>query len=105
MSIWLSGVEAEAYLGVSRTTLHRYRRAGKLVGYRIGGNRLVRYRREDLDALVERDDVGGRAADAQEEGPVTSSDQRGCFNLGRNGAARPGTDRSVVEQKKAARPP
>lgn len=48
---WLTQEEAEAYLGVSRTTLWRWQREGRLTVYKLGRQR--RYRREDLAALFE----------------------------------------------------
>ncbi len=42
--------EAQAYLSVSRSTLHRLERAGVLHGVRIG--RCLRFRLADLQALA-----------------------------------------------------
>ena len=46
----LSADEAAAYLGVSLSTIHRLTRAGELAHVRVG--RLIRFRREDLDAFL-----------------------------------------------------
>ncbi len=46
----LTDEEAQAYLKVSRSTLFRWEKEGKLKVYRVG--KLRRYRREDLDALI-----------------------------------------------------
>ncbi len=51
MKKWLSEKEAQEYLGVSRSTLYRWQKEGKLKVYKLGRQR--RYRQEDLDALLE----------------------------------------------------
>lgn len=51
--MWLTEKEAQKYLKVSRGTLRRLEEAGKLQVYRVGGQRLRRYRKEDLDAVME----------------------------------------------------
>jgi excisionase family DNA binding protein len=51
MTEWLTQQEAEEYLSVSRTTLWRWQKQGKLTVYKFGRQR--RYKREDLDALAE----------------------------------------------------
>jgi len=48
---WLSEKEAQEYLGVSRSTLYRWQKEGKLKVYKLGRQR--RYQQEDLDALLE----------------------------------------------------
>lgn len=45
--------EAATYLGVHIQTLRGYIRSGKLPALRIAGERAIRLRREDLDALLE----------------------------------------------------
>ena len=52
MSGWLTDEQAQEYLQVSRATLLRWRQAGKLTAYKIGGARLLRYKQEDLDAVM-----------------------------------------------------
>jgi excisionase family DNA binding protein len=47
---WLSYREAEAYIGVERTTIWRAVRAGKLQAGRAG--RAVRFHRDDLDTWL-----------------------------------------------------
>jgi excisionase family DNA binding protein len=47
----LSPAEAAHYLSISKRTLARYVRSGRLVPGRING-RVLRYRRDDLDRLV-----------------------------------------------------
>ncbi|WP_345786001.1 helix-turn-helix domain-containing protein [Pelagicoccus enzymogenes] len=50
---WFTPAEAAAYLRVSERTITRKRQKGKLIAYPIEeGSRHVRYRREDLDALL-----------------------------------------------------
>jgi excisionase family DNA binding protein len=49
---WYGLKGAAAYLGMSRATLKRLVRRGRLRGYRPAGLRCRRYRREDLDALL-----------------------------------------------------
>ena len=46
----LTDNEAQGYLKVSRSTLSRWEREGKLKVYRVGRQR--RYRRKDIDALI-----------------------------------------------------
>lgn len=48
---WLTEAQAQEYLQVSRATLYRWQCDGRLPVYKLG--RLRRYKREDLDALVE----------------------------------------------------
>jgi excisionase family DNA binding protein len=50
---WLTADEASEYLQVTVRTLDRYREAGLLPAYRLGGKRAVRFRTSDLDALAE----------------------------------------------------
>lgn len=47
---WLSDRQAQHYLGVSRTTLYRYRTEGLIRYFQVG--KLLRYRLEDLDAFL-----------------------------------------------------
>jgi excisionase family DNA binding protein len=46
--------EAAAYLGVAKITLRRWTRDGHLVCVRIGKRGDRRFRRQDLDAYIER---------------------------------------------------
>ena len=48
---WLTNKEAMDFLGLSKTTLQRYRTSGKLPYSKIGGN--IYYRYEDLVAILE----------------------------------------------------
>lgn len=48
--VTLTKDEAAAYLGVAPVTLYRLTKAGKVAHVRLG--RLMRWRREDLDAFL-----------------------------------------------------
>ena len=48
---WLTVAEAAEYLRVSRDTIYRWAKQGKLVLYKVGGT-ATRVRRRDLDALA-----------------------------------------------------
>ena len=49
---WFVPREASAYAKVSAATLKRAVKAGTLQAFRVNGGRLLRYRREDLDAWL-----------------------------------------------------
>jgi excisionase family DNA binding protein len=48
---WLTVAEAAEYLRVSRDTIYRWAKRGKLVLYKVGGT-ATRVRKSDLDALA-----------------------------------------------------
>ena len=48
---WLSAKEVMEYLGISRATVARWSRAGKLPKHKIG--KITRYKKSDLDKLLE----------------------------------------------------
>ena len=48
---WLTVGEAARYLRVSKRTIYRWTRDGKLPAYLIGNHRNRRYRRDDLDKV------------------------------------------------------
>jgi hypothetical protein len=52
MKTLLNTLEAQSYLGISRTSLNKLRTSGRLPVVKL--NRWNRYRREDLDAVVEK---------------------------------------------------
>lgn len=52
---WLTNREAMDYLGLSKATLQRYRKSGRLPYSKIGGN--IYYRFEDLAAILEENMV------------------------------------------------
>jgi excisionase family DNA binding protein len=49
---WLSQAEAAEYLGVTDRTIRNYIARGQLAGHRVRGSRLIRIRRDDLEALL-----------------------------------------------------
>lgn len=49
---WLTNAEAQAYLGLSRMTLQRYRDNGLLEYSKVGSN--IFYRRSDIIGLLEK---------------------------------------------------
>jgi excisionase family DNA binding protein len=59
-SPWLTAREAAKYLKVERRTLLLWARQGKVKGYILSGTkrRIWRFRREDLDAMLEVPSVG-----------------------------------------------
>ena len=52
--------EIAALLALSTRTIHRYIAEGKLKAYRVGGEKVIRIRWEDVEALLKP--VGERAA-------------------------------------------
>ena len=48
---WLTVGEAARYLRVSKRTIYRWTRDGKLPAYLIGNHRNRRYKRDDLDKV------------------------------------------------------
>ena len=42
------------YLQISVTSVRRFKREGKIKGYRIPGTRLLRYRRNEIEKVMER---------------------------------------------------
>ena len=48
---WLTVGEAARYLRVTKRTIYRWTRDGKLPAYLIGNHRNRRYRRDDLDKV------------------------------------------------------
>jgi excisionase family DNA binding protein len=45
--------ETAALLALSTRTIHRYIAEGKLKAYRVAGEKVIRIKREDVDALLE----------------------------------------------------
>lgn len=52
---WLTNNEAMSYLGVSKSTIQRYRRSGKLPYSKIGGK--LFYKTKDIEILLDRNQV------------------------------------------------
>lgn len=50
----MTTAEVMAELGVSRATLHNWRKRGILTAYRVGFNQQVRFKRADVLALAEQ---------------------------------------------------
>lgn len=57
---YLTIKETAALLALSTRTIHRYITEGKLKAYRVAGEKMIRIRREDVDALLMP--VGGEGA-------------------------------------------
>ena len=45
--------ETAALLALSTRTIHRYIAEGKLKAYRVAGEKVIRIKREDIEALLE----------------------------------------------------
>lgn len=73
MDRWYTAGEACAYLGIVRPTLTRWVTGGKLRAYRLGGVRgELRFKRADLDALIEPvDPAEARASWKRKDTPET----------------------------------
>ena len=53
----LTTEEAADFLGVDKTTLYAWRKQGKLRAYRVG-KRLIRFKRQDIEGLLEVENDG-----------------------------------------------
>jgi excisionase family DNA binding protein len=52
---WGDALDASAYMDISLNVVRRLTRRGDITAYRVGfGKRLIRYRRADCDACLER---------------------------------------------------
>lgn len=49
---WMTRARAAGYMDVSLNTIDRWAREGKIRRYQVAGMRSVRFKREELDALV-----------------------------------------------------
>lgn len=58
---WLDQTTASEHLGISEKTLRRYVAEGRIPAYRMGA-RLLRFRSDDLDALMEPVPTAGTMA-------------------------------------------
>ena len=54
MSGWWTVKQSARYVNCSPVTLLREARNGRLQGYKVGGRRAWRFKREDLDAWLEQ---------------------------------------------------
>lgn len=52
MNTWITAADARDRLNITDKTLRRYVATGKIPAYRMGG-RLLRFKPEDIDALME----------------------------------------------------
>lgn len=52
-SPWMNRQEAAEYLRISPPSLDRWMREGRVKFYKAAGQRSVRFRRDDLDAVME----------------------------------------------------
>lgn len=52
-AVWLTREEAAERLRVSPRTLDRYAREEKIAKYKVAGTQSVRYRADEVDALVQ----------------------------------------------------
>jgi len=77
----MTSTEAANYLGVSRTTMWRIAKSGKIRKVRLGA-KSYRYRRADVDACVD-----GLRADADDS--TMSSSGRAPVDIGPDGSALP----------------
>jgi excisionase family DNA binding protein len=59
--VWLTQQQAADRLGVHLRTIERHRAAGRLPTYRAGTSRGLRFRVEDVDALLELDQPNSTA--------------------------------------------
>lgn len=50
---WLTVEQAAEHLSLSVRTIRQYRATGKLPAYKVAGERALRFRVEDVDALME----------------------------------------------------
>ena len=81
--MWLTERQAQDYLGVSRITLWRLRRRGVLQVYKVGGQRLNRYRKEDLDSLMQpSEEIAGTPTARVAASKRTGSPQRRSMRRG-----------------------
>ena len=51
--VWLTKTEAATYLNVSTRTIDRSRAEGKIKAYQVQGTSSLRYKKKDLDAMLE----------------------------------------------------
>lgn len=61
--------ETAALLALSTRTIHRYIAEGKLKAYRVAGEKAIRIKRQDVEALLEPVDAAGQAPGAGSKQP------------------------------------
>lgn len=52
--VWLTTADVAAECGITTRTVERWAANGRLPAYRIGGGRVVRFKADDVDKLVQR---------------------------------------------------
>ena len=62
---WLTVGEAARYLRVSKRTIYRWTKDGKLPAYMIGNHRIRRYRRDDLDKVPRPAELQGNVGNGR----------------------------------------
>lgn len=55
--VWLTSADVLSYLGISHDTLARLRRAAKIKYYKPFGEKLVFYKKSDIDEFVRKGKV------------------------------------------------
>jgi len=56
---WFTVEEAAEYLRVSKRTIYKLCKEGRLTAYRMGNRRHRRFRKEDLDSVPQKDSRAG----------------------------------------------
>ena len=92
--------ETAALLALSTRTIHRYIAEGKLKAYRVAGEKVIRIKREDMEALLQplsdEDEAPGRSGEQPRpaknaaEGARSPSSARSASNRSHDGHARAG---------------
>lgn len=67
---WFTIAEAGNYLRVSRRTIYQLIESGQLPGFRVGNGGHPRFRREDLDRVMQREDTSEMYAMSRATNPV-----------------------------------
>lgn len=91
---WLTMKEACAHLKVSHMTIRRWMKAGRLACFKFGSG--LRFRKEDLDRLAQRNGAGTETADAGVAEGSAAVDEKGMGSAGAADAA------IVADEDKAA---
>ena len=63
---WMTPNEAAEYLRMSRARLYRHFSDGRIPGYRMFGEGALRFKREDLDALMVPVEAGAMGEEEDE---------------------------------------
>ena len=65
MKTLLTQIEAAEYLGISESTLMRYRRAGILPAVRYSATGKIQFKRQSLDALIDKKEQAKQRVDGE----------------------------------------